>query len=60
MADDHDERGKEARSGLIGELAQFLRYNKAWWITPIVLVLALLLFLLVLGGSSDPFTYAIF
>ena len=60
MAGDHDERGKQARPGLIGELAHFLRYNKAWWITPIVLVLALLLFLLVFGGSSNPFTYPIF
>lgn len=39
----------------------FLRDNKKWWITPIVLVLILLGALVMLGGSGvAPFIYSLF
>lgn len=33
---------------------KFLADNKAWWITPIVLVLALVAVLAIFGGDPDP------
>ena len=44
------------------DLFQFLWQRKAWWITPIILVLLLIGVLLVLGGNSaiGPFIYTLF
>ena len=52
---------REARQqapGLIREFYDFLRYNKAWWLTPIIIVLLLVGVLVVLAGTSvAPFIY---
>jgi len=47
---------------LIGELWQFLRVRKKWWLGPILLVLVLLsVFILLTEGSAlAPFIYALF
>jgi hypothetical protein len=51
----------QRRSGVIGELWAFMRVNKKWWLTPIVVALLLLGVLIVLGGSAAaPFIYTIF
>ncbi|MFN8393491.1 MAG: DUF5989 family protein [Bacteroidia bacterium] len=44
------------------DLFRFLWQRKAWWITPIVLVLLLIGVLIVLGGTSSvaPFIYTLF
>lgn len=44
------------------DLFGFLWQRKAWWITPIVLVLLLIGALLIFGGSSSiaPFIYTLF
>ncbi len=43
---------------LIAEFWDFLRYNKKWWLTPIILVLSLIALLAIWGGSSiTPFVY---
>ncbi|HEX2901538.1 MAG TPA: DUF5989 family protein [Bacteroidia bacterium] len=44
------------------DLFGFLWQRKAWWITPIVLVLLLIGALLVFGGGSSiaPFIYTLF
>ena len=46
---------------MLGELVAFLRDNKRWWLTPIVVVLLLVGALLVLGGTpAAPFIYTLF
>ncbi|HYM11839.1 MAG TPA: DUF5989 family protein [Bryobacterales bacterium] len=48
-------------SGFLAEFWHFLRHNKAWWLTPIILLLLILGALVVLGGSGEaPFIYKIF
>ena len=51
----------EAPSGFLVEFWHFLRQNKKWWLTPIVLTLLLLGLLIALGGSAAaPFIYTLF
>ena len=39
----------------------FLKHNKKWWLTPIILVLLLFGVLLILGGTAAaPFIYTLF
>lgn len=47
---------------LVGELWQFLRLRKKWWLGPILVVLVLLsvLILLTEGSALAPFIYALF
>lgn len=46
---------------LIGELFDFLKTNKKWWLAPIVIVLLSLGTLLLLSGSAAaPFIYTLF
>ena len=54
-----------ARSGIVslaGELWDFMRVRKKWWLGPIVLVLALFGALIVFTQSSAvaPFVYTLF
>jgi hypothetical protein len=44
--------------GLVAELVAFMSENKAWWLSPILVVLALFGVLLVLGATGiAPFLY---
>lgn len=46
---------------LVREFVDFLRENKKWWLTPILLVIGLLMFLVVLSLSpAAPFIYTLF
>ena len=46
---------------LLREFWDFLRHNKKWWLTPIILVLLLIGLLAVLGGTTAaPFIYTLF
>ena len=48
-------------SSFLGEFWHFLKHNKKWWLTPIVLTLLLVGLLIVLGGSAAaPFIYTLF
>jgi hypothetical protein len=50
-----------AQPGLVREFWDFLRYNKAWWLTPIIIVLLLVGVLAGLFATgAAPFIYAIF
>ncbi|MEK6951544.1 MAG: DUF5989 family protein [Nanoarchaeota archaeon] len=51
-----------SNKSLIGELWDFLRIRKAWWLAPIILMLLIVGVLIVLGQSSalSPFIYALF
>ena len=47
---------------MLGELWEFMRHNKKWWLTPIILFLLLLSVLIVFteGAALSPFIYTLF
>lgn len=47
---------------LLGETWNFLKIRKAWWLTPIIVMLIFVGLLIVFGQSSavSPFIYALF
>ena len=48
-------------ASVVGEFWYFLKTNKKWWLTPIILVFLLVGALVVLGGSAAaPFVYTLF
>ena len=48
-------------ASLAGELLDFLRHTRKWWLAPILLLLFLVGLLVALGGSvAAPFIYALF
>ena len=52
---------EEEQPGLLREFVEFLVESKAWWLTPIIIVLLLVGLLVVLSGSQvAPFIYPIF
>ncbi len=52
---------EEEQPGLLREFVEFLVESKAWWLTPIIIVLLLVGLLVVLSGSAvAPFIYPIF
>lgn len=55
-------QNKSRNRGLIQDVWDFLKARKAWWMTPIILLLALMGVLIVAGQSSvlAPFIYALF
>lgn len=51
----------EPSHGILREFLDFLRYNKKWWLIPIIAVLLLLGALIVLSSTAAaPFIYALF
>ena len=53
--------GENLEVGFLAEIVGFLKTNKRWWLTPIVLCLLLLGLLLILGGTgAAPFIYTLF
>ena len=49
------------RQGLIAEFKDFIIHNKAWWMTPIIVVLILMIAVILLADSSPvlPFIYTV-
>jgi hypothetical protein len=47
---------------ILVELWDFLKVRKAWWLTPIIIMLILVGILIIFGQSSavSPFVYALF
>ena len=45
---------------LIGDFIGFAREHKAWWIVPLLIVLALVALLIATGQASAPFIYTLF
>jgi hypothetical protein len=49
------------RRGIVSELWLFIRENKAWWMTPIIIAVLLLTGLIILGavggGAAAPIIY---
>lgn len=59
--DDFADQAEQSSPGIIREFVDFLRYNKKWWLTPILLVLLLVGTLIALGGTAAaPFIYTLF
>ena len=58
--DDFERLAEEKDPGIIAEFIDFLKHNKRWWLTPIILVL-LLVGVLVIASSSAvaPFLYTL-
>lgn len=49
------------RTGLVREFWDFLRHNKKWWLTPILIVILLVgLLVLLTGTGMAPFIYTLF
>lgn len=60
-ARDFASQAEQAQHGLLREFFDFLRHNKKWWMTPIILVLLMLGVLVLLGGTAAaPFIYTLF
>lgn len=61
-ASSFETQAEEAPPGIIAEFWDFLKYNKKWWLTPIIIVLLLLGLLIFAAGSGAvaPFIYPIF
>jgi len=58
---DFARQAEQQSPGLIREFWDFLKHNKKWWLTPIILVLLLFGVLLILGGTAAaPFIYTLF
>ena len=58
---DFERMAGSSQPSLVQELWDFLRYNKKWWLTPIILVLLLAGLLVLLSQSAAaPFVYTLF
>ena len=54
-------QASERQTGFMKEFWLFLRENKKWWLTPLIVVLLLLGVLVVVGSTSvAPFIYTLF
>jgi hypothetical protein len=52
---------QEKQGGILKEFFLFLRYNKKYWMIPIVITLLALAVLVLLGGTAiAPFIYTLF
>jgi len=59
--DEFTKQAEELQPSLFAEFMDFLVNNKAWWLTPIILVLLLVGLLVVLAPAGAlPFIYTIF
>jgi uncharacterized protein DUF5989 len=60
-ARDFIDQAELTQPSLVREFWQWLRHNKKWWLTPIVLTLLLVGFLVILSGTAvAPFIYTLF
>jgi len=59
---DFSEMADERQVGLFREFWDFLKYNKKWWLTPIIVVLLLVAVLVIIGNlypAALPFIYTL-
>lgn len=58
---DFGRQSELAQAGLLRELVGLIRHNKKWWLTPIIVMLLMVGFLVVLSGTAiAPFIYTLF
>ena len=59
--DDFEREANRKQAGLLTEMWDFLRHNKRWWLTPIIIVLLAFGVLIALGSTAAaPFIYTLF
>ena len=59
--DDFARLAQQDDPGLVREFVDFLRYNKKWWMTPIIVITLLLSLLAFLAATpAAPFIYSFF
>lgn len=59
--DSLDDWGHDSQPSLAAELFDFLKYNKKWWLLPIILILLALSLLVALSSTAvAPFIYTVF
>ena len=57
---DFANQAEEQSVGLVAEFVAFLKHNKKWWLTPIIICLLLLAGLLLVSPAAAPFIYTLF
>ena len=58
---DFERQARQPNLGIVAEFVEFLRTNKKWWLTPIIIVIVLLTLFGILGQSViAPFIYPLF
>ena len=58
---DFEQQAAADSRGLVAEFWDFLRHNKKWWLTPIIVAILLVGLLVMLSGSViAPFIYPLF
>jgi len=56
-----DDLAQAPQPGLVAEFFDFLKFNKKWWLVPILLVLGMFGILLALASTAAaPFIYTLF
>ena len=60
QAEQFQRQAESPPPGLVAEFVDFLRHNKKWWLTPIIVVLLSVAVLIWLGSTSAPFIYTFF
>jgi hypothetical protein len=61
MSNDLKSLSEKKSTSLVKELWDFLAHTRKWWLTPILILLALLGLLIVLAGTgAAPFIYTLF
>ena len=61
QAEEFQSESQAKRPGLVTEFWDFLKHNKKWWLTPIILVMLMVGALVMLGGgAAAPFIYTLF
>jgi hypothetical protein len=60
-SDEFEQLSEQTDPGIVREFIDFLKYNKKWWLTPIILVTLLLIGAAILLPSPvAPFIYTLF
>jgi hypothetical protein len=55
------EQAELAPHSFVRELWDLIRFNKKWWLTPVILALVILGAIIILGGTAAaPFIYTLF
>jgi hypothetical protein len=56
-----EQQADERAPGIVREFWDFLRFNKKWWLTPIVVIMLLFGALILMSGTAAaPFIYTLF
>lgn len=58
---DFAKMAEDRQPGFLSEFWSFIRYNKKWWLTPILLILLILIVLVIISQTPlAPFIYPFF